>query len=133
MVTALHHVNVTVPAELEAVAKEFYQSVLGIWPLAPPSAEERAILVERLQGYMQKAVHEAKQRTSWINPSRAYDEAVRDFVAQTLRDSPQNRVVAEIQSFLDRILDAAQYNSLAQVVLIALGVGVIAWAESELH
>ena len=37
MVTALHHVNVTVPAELEAEAKEFYGSVLGLQQVPKPS------------------------------------------------------------------------------------------------
>jgi (1->4)-alpha-D-glucan 1-alpha-D-glucosylmutase len=102
----------------------FYQSLVGIWPLEPPSSQQRAVLVERLQGYMEKATHEAKQRTSWINPNRAYDEAVRDFVAQTLRDSPQNRFLAELQAFHDRIADAGQYNALSQLVLKLLSPGV---------
>jgi catechol 2,3-dioxygenase-like lactoylglutathione lyase family enzyme len=38
MVTQLHHVNVTVPAELEAATKEFYGSVLGLRQVPKPSA-----------------------------------------------------------------------------------------------
>lgn len=38
MVTQLHHVNVTVPAELEAAAKDFYGSVLGLNQVAKPAA-----------------------------------------------------------------------------------------------
>ena len=38
MVTQLHHVNVTVPAELEAAAKEFYGSVLGLKQVPKPAA-----------------------------------------------------------------------------------------------
>jgi catechol 2,3-dioxygenase-like lactoylglutathione lyase family enzyme len=38
MVTALHHVNVTVPAALEAVTKHFYGSVLGLTQLPKPAA-----------------------------------------------------------------------------------------------
>src|SRR5260370_33373380 len=38
MVTALHHVNVTVPTELEAAAKEFYGSVLGLKQVPKPAA-----------------------------------------------------------------------------------------------
>jgi catechol 2,3-dioxygenase-like lactoylglutathione lyase family enzyme len=38
MVTALHHVNVTVPAELEAATKHFYGSVLGLTQVAKPAA-----------------------------------------------------------------------------------------------
>ena len=102
----------------------FYQSVIGIWPAGPPSAGERRALIQRLQGYMEKAIHEAKQRTSWLNPSRAYDEAVREFVAQTLRDSPQNRFTAEVQSFFNQIAAAGQYNALSQLVLKLLSPGV---------
>jgi len=42
MVTALHHVNVTVPAELEAAAKEFYQSVLGLKQVPKPAAARQS-------------------------------------------------------------------------------------------
>ena len=38
MITALHHVNITVPAELEAVTKEFYRSVLGLKQVPKPAA-----------------------------------------------------------------------------------------------
>src|SRR5207237_8431736 len=38
MVNALHHVNVTVPTELEAAAKEFYGSVLGLKQVPKPAA-----------------------------------------------------------------------------------------------
>jgi len=36
MVTALHHVNVTVPAELETAAREFYGAVLGLEQVPKP-------------------------------------------------------------------------------------------------
>jgi (1->4)-alpha-D-glucan 1-alpha-D-glucosylmutase len=102
----------------------FYQSALGIWPLHMPNADERTSLIQRLQAYMEKATHEAKQRTSWINPSPAYDEAVRQFVSQTLRESSQNRFVAELQMLAERIADAAQINALSQLVLKLLAPGV---------
>jgi len=38
MVTQLHHVNVTVPAELEQAAKDFYGSVLGLNQVPKPAA-----------------------------------------------------------------------------------------------
>jgi len=37
-VTQLHHVNVTVPAELETATKEFYGSVLGLEQVPKPAA-----------------------------------------------------------------------------------------------
>jgi catechol 2,3-dioxygenase-like lactoylglutathione lyase family enzyme len=38
MVTQLHHVNVTVPAELEQAAKDFYGTVLGLNEVPKPAA-----------------------------------------------------------------------------------------------
>jgi catechol 2,3-dioxygenase-like lactoylglutathione lyase family enzyme len=38
MVTQLHHVNVTVPAELEQAAKDFYGIVLGLNQVPKPAA-----------------------------------------------------------------------------------------------
>ena len=42
MVTALHHVNVTVPAELEAATKEFYGSVLGLHQVPKPPGSRQS-------------------------------------------------------------------------------------------
>ena len=37
MITHLHHVNVTVPSELEAETKRFYGSILGLQELPKPA------------------------------------------------------------------------------------------------
>ena len=42
MVTALHHVNITVPTELEPAAKEFYGSVLGLRQVPKPAAARQS-------------------------------------------------------------------------------------------
>ena len=42
MVNALHHVNVTVPTGLEAAAKEFYGSVLGLRQVPKPAAARQS-------------------------------------------------------------------------------------------
>src|SRR5690348_4894018 len=42
MVTALHHVNVTVPAELEVAAKDFYGSVLGLKEIRKPATSRQS-------------------------------------------------------------------------------------------
>jgi (1->4)-alpha-D-glucan 1-alpha-D-glucosylmutase len=102
----------------------FYQSLLGIWPLFPPDAAERKSLVERLTQYMEKATREAKQRTSWINPNHDYDATVREFVAQTLRDSPRNRFLKDLLALHAQIVQAGQYNALAQLTLKLLAPGV---------
>src|ERR1700730_9266515 len=42
MVTELHHVNVTVPPELEAATKDFYGSVLGLEQVPKPAAARQS-------------------------------------------------------------------------------------------
>jgi catechol 2,3-dioxygenase-like lactoylglutathione lyase family enzyme len=42
MAIKLHHVNVTVPAELEAVTKDFYGSVLGLEQVPKPAAARQS-------------------------------------------------------------------------------------------
>jgi catechol 2,3-dioxygenase-like lactoylglutathione lyase family enzyme len=42
MVTQLHHVNVTVPPELEAVTKKFYGAVLGLRQVPKPAASRQS-------------------------------------------------------------------------------------------
>src|SRR6266850_7538521 len=42
MVTQLHHVNVTVPPELETATKEFYGTVLGLEQVPKPAAARQS-------------------------------------------------------------------------------------------
>ena len=42
MLIQLHHVNVTVPAELEAATKEFYGSMLGLKQVPKPPASRQS-------------------------------------------------------------------------------------------
>lgn len=42
MVVALHHVNVTVPPELEQAAKEFYGAVVGLQEIPKPKASRQS-------------------------------------------------------------------------------------------
>jgi len=42
MVTSLHHVNVTVPPQLEAATKEFYGSVLGLKQIPKPATSRQS-------------------------------------------------------------------------------------------
>ncbi|MGE0536774.1 MAG: malto-oligosyltrehalose synthase [Pirellulales bacterium] len=102
----------------------FYQSLLGVWPLDPPDEEAQADLVDRLQRYMEKATHEAKQHTSWINPHERYDRAVREFVAAALERSPSNRFLAQFREFQAAVAPWGLLNSLGQLVLKLTAPGV---------
>ncbi len=102
----------------------FYQSVVGIWPLTMPTAEEHVRLVERLVLYMEKATREAKQRTSWNNPNEPYDIAVREFVTEALDPSPRNRFLKYVTALNAQIAAAGQVSGLGQVALKLLSPGV---------
>jgi (1->4)-alpha-D-glucan 1-alpha-D-glucosylmutase len=102
----------------------FYQSLVGVWPSQPPTAAQQAELIARLQQYMEKATREAKERTSWISPNAAYDEAVRQFVSATLEPRRDNKFLADFQAFHESVLDAGLYNALSQVVLKLASPGV---------
>ena len=101
-----------------------YQTLVGVWPLTHPGGEEHATLIRRLQLYMEKATHEAKVRTSWVNPNVPYDHAVRDFVANIMEPRKENRFLADLQQFHEAIVDAGLYTSLSQVVLKLMSPGV---------
>jgi (1->4)-alpha-D-glucan 1-alpha-D-glucosylmutase len=95
----------------------FYQNLLGIWPLESPNAKTMQSLVERMQQYMEKATHEAKLHTSWINPVAEYDAAVRDFTAAALANHPKNRFLAEFLAFHEKIVNWGLYSALSQLLL----------------
>ena len=102
----------------------FYQSLIGIWPLAEPDAEALAQLTERMQVYMEKATREAKLQTSWINPVPEYDAAVREFVAAALSGRAKNRFLAEFRRFHKQIVNWGLYTALAQTLLKLTSPGV---------
>ncbi|MEM9608003.1 MAG: malto-oligosyltrehalose synthase [Actinomycetota bacterium] len=81
-----------------------YQTLVGAHPLG----------VDRALRYMEKASREAKIRTSWVDPVPEYDEAVADFVRALHEDA---EFVAELDAFVERIVDAGRIVSLAQQLL----------------
>jgi len=62
-------------------------------------------------------LHEAKVRTSWINPNVEYDQAVRQFVASILDASPANVFLEDFRQFQAPIAKAGIWNSISQVLL----------------
>ena len=101
-----------------------YQSLVGVCPLGAVSRQEHDELVRRVQAYMEKATHEAKVRTSWVNPNGPYDHAVRDFVAKILELRKDNRFLADFRQFHEAIVDAGLYTSLSQLTLKLMSPGV---------
>jgi (1->4)-alpha-D-glucan 1-alpha-D-glucosylmutase len=77
-----------------------------------------------MTSYMEKATHEAKVHTSWINPDAEYDAAVREFTATVLRDHPKNRFLAEFRGFHEMVVNWGLYGALAQTLLKLTSPGV---------
>lgn len=101
-----------------------YQTLVGTWPLYPMNAEAHEAYVRRIDGYMQKALHEAKIHTSWVNPDGEYDKAIKNFVERVLDPSPGNAFLEELRQFQAPVARAGLWNSLAQLALKIASPGI---------
>jgi (1->4)-alpha-D-glucan 1-alpha-D-glucosylmutase len=88
-----------------------YQTLVGAWPISK----------DRLIAYMEKAAREAKKRTSWTQPNKEFEEALKTFVERILES---REFVSELDSFVARVLEAGRINSLAQTLLKYTAPGV---------
>ncbi len=101
-----------------------YQTLIGAWPLDPMDDAQYGTFCDRIQGYMTKALKEAKVNTSWVNPDQGYDEAVRLFIEHVLDRRGPNVFLEEFLPFQQMIGEYGMYNSLSQVLIKALAPGV---------
>ena len=101
-----------------------YQTLLGSWPLGMQTQSELAAYRERIDAYMNKALKEAKQHTSWINTDDDYEEAMRQFVGALLGKLEGNRFLDAFVPFAQRCSRFGFYNSLAQTQLRLTAPGV---------
>lgn len=81
-----------------------YQTLIGAWPIAK----------ERTIAYMEKAVREAKEQTSWTQQNAEFEDALREFIGH-IYDSTQ--FLADLESFISQILSAGRINSLTQTLI----------------
>ena len=91
-----------------------YQSVLGIWPLGEDG-------VDRITAYMIKATREAKSRTSWLEPDKAFEDALTAFVEKTLTD---RRFLAEMEALAAPAIRAGWWNALSRTLIHLASPGV---------
>lgn len=88
-----------------------YQALVGAWPLP----------AERAVAYMQKAVREAKQRTSWTSPDPEYERALGRFTESVLGDAG---FLEDLEGFVRPLVDPGRVNSLSLVLLKLTAPGV---------
>jgi len=101
-----------------------YQSLIGAWPFHALGGGEYRSFTDRIQDYMAKALKEAKIHTSWVNPNDAYDQAVRDFIEQILKQAEPNPFLADFLPFQREIARYGVYNSLSQVIVKITAPGI---------
>lgn len=101
-----------------------YQTLIGAWPLTQLDEQEYEGFCARIQGYMNKAIREAKVHTSWVNSDHEYEEAMRQFVAGVLNRAEAKDFFDEFLPFQRRIAQYGMYNSLAQLLIKIAAPGV---------
>jgi (1->4)-alpha-D-glucan 1-alpha-D-glucosylmutase len=88
-----------------------YQTMIGAWPIEH----------DRLTIYMEKAVREAKQQTSWTQQNKEFEDALKIFIERLYGSA---EFIGEIDNFVTRIMAAGRMNSLVQTLLKCTAPGV---------
>jgi (1->4)-alpha-D-glucan 1-alpha-D-glucosylmutase len=81
-----------------------FQTLLGVWPISE----------ERLAGYLEKALREAKQHTSWVAPNEAHEAAVQRFAKHLLS---HREFLRDFEPFQREVAAAGDRAALGQLLL----------------
>jgi (1->4)-alpha-D-glucan 1-alpha-D-glucosylmutase len=96
-----------------------YQTLVAAWPLglAADDRDGLAAYRERVGGWLEKAVREAKRNSEWAAPNAAYEAACQDFIGHCLDPDRSAPLAQELAAFAARIAPAGAVNGLAQTLL----------------
>ena len=81
-----------------------WQTMVGAWPLQ----------VERCRAYMEKALREAKLRSSWVEPDAAYERAVAALIDRAYGDA---ELRAELEALLTAVVPAGRAKAAGLALL----------------
>jgi (1->4)-alpha-D-glucan 1-alpha-D-glucosylmutase len=95
------------------------QTLFGAWPvdLKASDAEGLSDYAGRIVAWQEKALREAKLRSSWEAPDEAYETRCHELARVLLDPERSADFLVDMTSFVDRITPAAEQNGLAQVAL----------------
>jgi len=99
------------------------QSLLGIWPADPATADMDALRT-RLCEYATKAAREAKQSTSWLDPDEEVERELRDLVMRMLPERGVAGFERYFRSVIDTVLYFGLFNALAALTLKLTAPGI---------
>ncbi|KGN39195.1 malto-oligosyltrehalose synthase [Knoellia subterranea] len=88
-----------------------WQTVIGTWPMSP----------DRIEGYVLKAIREAKDHTAWIDGDAEYEGAVVDFARSVVAD---RAIATLVGTWLSHHSESIRANVLGQKLLQLVAVGV---------
>jgi (1->4)-alpha-D-glucan 1-alpha-D-glucosylmutase len=88
-----------------------YQTLIGAWPISK----------DRLVAYMEKAVREAKQQTSWTHQNKEFEDALKSFIERILESA---EFLSELERFVAQVLLPGRINSLTQTLLKCTAPGI---------
>lgn len=105
---------------------QLYQTLLGAWPLdlAADDAAGLKAFGERVAGWQQKALREAKLRSSWAEPGEAYEAACRRLLDGMLDPTRSAAFLRNLVEVVDAVAPAGALNGLVQALLRCLSPGV---------
>ncbi len=82
-----------------------YQTLVGAWPIEP---------LERLDGYLEKALREAKVNTNWVDQNHAWEDSVKAFARAIVAHEP---FLADFRPFQARVAELGERSALGQLLL----------------
>ncbi len=88
-----------------------YQTLIGAWP----------ICIDRIKAYMEKATREAKEQTSWTQPNKEFEDALKLFIERILASAD---FISDLEAFVAKVLLPGRVNSLAQTLIKCTAPGV---------
>jgi (1->4)-alpha-D-glucan 1-alpha-D-glucosylmutase len=104
----------------------FYQAAAGAWPLdlGPGDVAGLAAFRQRLGDFMEKAVREAKLRTTWIASHQPYEQAIRNFVALALDPARSGAFLGDFTAVIKPLMVAGALTSLTQTLVKLVAPGI---------
>jgi (1->4)-alpha-D-glucan 1-alpha-D-glucosylmutase len=81
-----------------------FQTLAGVWPIGE----------ERLSGYLEKALREAKRNTNWVDQNHAWEERVQAFAAALLTHQP---FLDSFEPFVEEVAAVGERAALGQLLL----------------
>ena len=81
-----------------------FQTLIGVWPIA----------LDRLEGYLEKALREAKRNTNWVDQNHAWEERVKRFAVALLAHGP---FLESFEPFVREVAAAGERSALGQLLL----------------